>query len=58
MVIVTEVFKSLVEAQARARKLEPHLIVLKHPVGGLSAEELEERIDSAFAAVKQLMTAS
>ena len=36
-------------AQAKARKLDPHLIVVKHPVGGLNATELEERIETAFA---------
>jgi hypothetical protein len=49
VVIATETFKPLVLAQAKARKLDPHLIVVKHPVGGLNAEELEERIEAAFA---------
>ncbi len=52
MVIATETFRPLVLAQARARKLEPHLIVVKHPVGGLNAAELEERIEAAFAGLK------
>ena len=52
MVIATETFRPLVLAQAKARKLEPHLIVVKHPVGGLNAAELEERIDAAFAGLK------
>lgn len=55
MVIATEVFRPLVEAQARARKVNPHLIVLKHPIGGLNAEELEARIDAAFEALKREM---
>jgi hypothetical protein len=46
-VIATETFKPLVMAQAKARKVEPRLIVVKHPVGGLNAEELRERIDAA-----------
>ncbi len=45
--IATETFKPLVLAQAKARKIEPKLIVVKHPVGGLNAEELRERIDTA-----------
>ena len=49
MVIATETFKPLVLAQAKARKLDPHLIVVKHPVGGLNADELQERIEAAFA---------
>ncbi|MBL0898215.1 MAG: hypothetical protein IBJ17_05890, partial [Reyranella sp.] len=42
--IATETFKPLVLAQAKARKIEPKLIVVKHPVGGLNAEKLAERI--------------
>lgn len=49
MVIATETFKTLVLAQAKARKVDPHLIVVRHPVGGLNAAELEERIEAAFA---------
>ncbi len=52
MVIATETFRPLVMAQAKARKLEPHLIVVKHPVGGLNAGELEERINAAFEGLK------
>lgn len=48
MVIATETFRPLVLAQAKARKLDPHLIVVKHPVGGLNDTELEERIQAAF----------
>lgn len=46
--IATETFRPLVLAQAKARKVEPHLIVVRHPVGGLNAEELSERIETAF----------
>jgi hypothetical protein len=52
VVIATETFKPLVMAQAKARKLDPDLIVVKHPVGGLNAEELEERISAAFEGLK------
>ncbi len=52
MVIATETFRPLVLAQAKARKLDPHLIVVKHPVGGLNATELEERINAAFEGLK------
>jgi hypothetical protein len=55
VVIATETFKPLVLAQAKARKLEPHLIVVKHPVGGLNAEELVERIDAAYAGLQKEM---
>jgi hypothetical protein len=48
VVIATETFKPLVLAQAKARKLDPHLIVVRHPVGGLNATELQERIETAF----------
>ena len=53
--IATETFKPLVMAQAKARKLEPHLVVVKHPVGGLNTQELQDRIDAAFAGVKAEM---
>ena len=46
-VIATETFRPLVLAQAKARKVEARLIVVKHPVGGLNAEELRERIEAA-----------
>ena len=45
--IVTDTFKPLVLAQAKARKITPKLIVIKHPLGGLNAEELKERIETA-----------
>jgi hypothetical protein len=54
-VIATETFKTLIAAQAKARKLEPHLIVVKHPVGGLNAQELQERIEAAFATLSSEM---
>jgi hypothetical protein len=54
-VIATETFKTLIMAQAKARKLEPHLIVVKHPVGGLNMQELQERIATAFAGLASEM---
>lgn len=53
-VIATETFRPLVLAQAKARKVEPRLLVVKHPVGGLNAAELEDRIDTAWAALKDI----
>jgi hypothetical protein len=55
VVIATETFRTLVMAQAKARKVEPHLIVVKHPVGGLNAAELQERIEAAFLGLRQEM---
>jgi hypothetical protein len=43
----TETFRPLVLAQAKARKVEPKLIVVRHPIGGLNADELRERIEAA-----------
>ena len=40
-------------AQAKARKVEPKLLIVKHPVGGLNEAELRERIDTAFGELKQ-----
>ena len=45
--IATETFKPLILAQAKARKIEPRLIVGEHPVGGPNAEALRERIEAA-----------
>ena len=39
-------------AQAKARKMEPHVIVVKHPIGGLNAKELVERIETAAAGLQ------
>ena len=55
--ITTETFKTLITAQAKARKLEPHMVVVKHPVGGLNAQELQERIDAAFTGLSSEMKA-
>ena len=55
--IATETFRPLIAAQAKARKLEPQLIVVKHPVGGLNAQELQERIETAFAGLAAEMRA-
>jgi hypothetical protein len=46
-VIATETFRPLVLAQAKARKVNARLIVVKHPIGGLNAGELVERIETA-----------
>ena len=51
--IATETFKPLVMAQAKARKIEPRLIVVKHPVGGLNADELRERIEAATRGLEE-----
>ena len=54
-VIATETFRPLVLAQAKARKIEPKLIVVKHPIGGLNAEELAERIATAAKGFTEVM---
>lgn len=55
ILIATETFRPLVLAQAKARKIEPHLITVRHPVGGLNAEELAERIEAAHAGLLEEM---
>ena len=54
--IATETFKPLVLAQAKARKIEPRLIVVKHPVGGLNTDELRERIEAATKGLTEATT--
>ena len=51
--LVTTTFLPLVEAQAKARRVTPRVIVVPHPVGGLNAEELAAKIETASA---QLLT--
>lgn len=41
------------QAQAKARKVNPHVIVVKHPIGGLNAEELAERIQTATSGLQE-----
>jgi hypothetical protein len=45
--LVTSTFLPLVEAQAKARRVTPRVVVVPHPVGGLNERELAERIETA-----------
>ena len=54
-VVATDTFRPLVLAQAKARKIEPRLLVVKHPVGGLNEAELKDRIDTAWAALQKVI---
>ncbi|MBT5896242.1 MAG: hypothetical protein HOK30_19755 [Rhodospirillaceae bacterium] len=54
-ILTTDTFLPLVEAQAKARKMDPHVIVVKHPIGGLNAEELAERIETAAAGLQAII---
>ncbi len=45
--VVTETFLPLVEAQAKARRVTPRVLVVPHPVGGLNEAELAGRIEAA-----------
>ena len=56
-VIATKTFESLVLAQAKARKVEPKLLVVNHPIGGLHAEELVERIGAAASSLNSAISA-
>jgi hypothetical protein len=47
VIVATDTFKPLIMAQAKARRVTPKLVVVKHPVGGLNAAELAERIETA-----------
>ena len=55
--IATRTFAPLVLAQAKARKVETRLIVVDHPVGGLNAQELAERIETASAELSAAIAA-
>ena len=54
-VIATDTFRPLVLAQAKARKIDPKLLVVKHPVGGLNEAELKDRIETAWAGLHQVI---
>ncbi len=47
--VVTETFLPLVEAQAKARRVDARVVVVPHPVGGLNEAELAGRIEGAAA---------
>jgi hypothetical protein len=49
--LVTSTFLPLVEAQAKARRVTPRVIVVPHPVGGLNEAELAGRIEAAAASL-------
>ena len=49
--LVTSTFLPLVEAQAKARRVTPRVIVVPHPVGGLNEQELAEKIEVAVASL-------
>lgn len=50
---MTGTFLPLVAAQAKARRAEPRLVVVEHPVGGLSTDELAGRIEAGYAGVSR-----
>ena len=56
-VIATETFRPLVLAQAKARKVEAKLLVVRHPIGGLNADELIERIEVASTGLHEAIGA-
>lgn len=43
------------QAQAKARRAEPRVVVIEHPLGGLDEYELAGRIDAAFEGVTRHM---
>jgi hypothetical protein len=55
--IATKTFAPLVLAQAKARKIDARLIVVSHPIGGLNAQELIERIESASSELTNAIAA-
>jgi hypothetical protein len=47
----------LVLAQAKARKIDTRLLVVNHPIGGLNAQELAERIETASSELTSAISA-
>ena len=56
--LVTSTFLPLVEAQARARRVSPRLVVVPHPVGGLNEAELAGRIEAAAETLLPMVDAA
>jgi hypothetical protein len=56
--VVTSTFLPLVQAQAKARRVTPRVIVVPHPVGGLNEEELAAKIEIAAAELLELADAA
>lgn len=54
---MTRTFLPLVNAQAKARRVDPRVVVVEHPVGGLNPAELAERIATAYAGVARELDA-
>ncbi|MDQ4118754.1 MAG: hypothetical protein M3235_17590 [Actinomycetota bacterium] len=54
---MTRTFLPLVTAQATARRVDPRLVVVEHPVGGLDETELASRIEAAYAGVTRELDA-
>lgn len=51
ILVVTRSFLPLVRAQAKARRAEPRLVVIDHPLGGLNEAEFAGRVDAAYDGV-------
>ena len=51
VLVVTRSFLPLVRAQAKARRADPRLVVIDHPLGGLNAAEFAGRVDAAYEGV-------
>lgn len=51
LLVVTRTFLPLVQAQARARRVDPRVIVIDHPLGGLNETQLAGRIEAAYQGV-------
>lgn len=49
VLVVTATFLPLVRAQAKARRVDPRVVVIEHPLGGLSPGEMAGRIEAAYA---------
>ena len=54
---MTRTFLPLVTAQAKARRVDPRVVVVEHPVGGLNKAELADRIEAAYAGVARELDA-
>lgn len=55
--ICSDAFEQMARARASALGLEdPLLAVCAHPIGGITAEELDERVEQLFGQIVVLLT--
>jgi hypothetical protein len=58
IVLATKSFVNLANALMKSRKTDLHLLVVKHPIGGIQENEVRERAEEAMEQLKQVLNPS